>query len=379
MYVIDKQANRIAKLDARTFKALGFNEVDHLQEWLAHDPSALGEDLLIIQKEFDGFDGTYERLDLLALDKEGNLVIIENKLDDSGKDVTWQAIKYASYCSTLKKEDIRSMYQKYLDKYSKGASAEARLTEFFERADYKDLLVNEGAKQRIILVAAKFRKEVTSAVIWLMNYGIRVQCFKVTPFQHDDRLYLNLEQVLPTRDTEELVISMASKVQDEIATHEDVKVKNPVRLEFWTYFLQHAQTKSSLYTSTSPSAANWIGVGLGMTGVSMSLVATSTLCRSEVFINRGDKEENKECFDHLFAKREQIEKEFGAALEWERMDDRITCRVKHELAGVDMYKREDWQRMTTFLVDSTERMHKAFKGPVKELNDAMKRKQHPVQ
>jgi RecB family endonuclease NucS len=51
---------------------------------------------LIIQKEFDGFNDTKERLDLLALDKQGNLVIIENKLDDSGKDVTWQVIKYAS-------------------------------------------------------------------------------------------------------------------------------------------------------------------------------------------------------------------------------------------------------------------------------------------
>lgn len=30
---------------------------------------------------------TRECLDLLALDKDGNLVIIENKLDDSGRDV----------------------------------------------------------------------------------------------------------------------------------------------------------------------------------------------------------------------------------------------------------------------------------------------------
>ena len=40
------------------------------------------------------------------MDKSGNLVIIENKLDDSGKDVTWQSLKYASYCSGLTKENI---------------------------------------------------------------------------------------------------------------------------------------------------------------------------------------------------------------------------------------------------------------------------------
>jgi len=68
---------------------LGFAERNHLQEWLANQPDALGEELLIIQKEFDGFEDTRERLDLLAIDKQGGLVIIENKLDDSGRDVMW--------------------------------------------------------------------------------------------------------------------------------------------------------------------------------------------------------------------------------------------------------------------------------------------------
>ncbi|MBK8368701.1 MAG: hypothetical protein IPL10_15175 [Bacteroidetes bacterium] len=97
MYIIDKSKNRIEKIESTTFKQLGFKEREHLQEWIANNPSCLNEDLLIIQKEFDGFNDTYERLDLLAIDKQGNLVIIENKLDDTGKDVTLQVLKYASY------------------------------------------------------------------------------------------------------------------------------------------------------------------------------------------------------------------------------------------------------------------------------------------
>jgi hypothetical protein len=42
---------------------------------------------------------------------DGNLVIIENKLDDSGRDVTRQALKYASYCSSLSKEEMRVIFQ----------------------------------------------------------------------------------------------------------------------------------------------------------------------------------------------------------------------------------------------------------------------------
>ena len=87
MFQIDRSSNRLSKLERTTFAEVGFREREHLQEWLAAMPDALCEamseghdSLLIIQKEFDGFDGTRERLDLLALDRSGQLVFIENKL-----------------------------------------------------------------------------------------------------------------------------------------------------------------------------------------------------------------------------------------------------------------------------------------------------------
>jgi RecB family endonuclease NucS len=87
MYLINKSSNRISKLKEKSFSELKFKEREHLQEWIANNPSSLREELLIIQKEFSGFKETKERLDLLALDKFGNLVIFENKLDDSGKNL----------------------------------------------------------------------------------------------------------------------------------------------------------------------------------------------------------------------------------------------------------------------------------------------------
>lgn len=111
MFRVDLNQNRLSRLSQKRFSELNLRERDHLQEWLANQPDALGEELLIIQKEFDGFDETRERLDLLALDKDGNLVVIENKLDDSGRDVTWQALKYTAYVSGLTKTQIVDIYQ----------------------------------------------------------------------------------------------------------------------------------------------------------------------------------------------------------------------------------------------------------------------------
>jgi RecB family endonuclease NucS len=114
MYRINEESNEIERVEAKSFSELGYHERENLQEWIAKNPYVFGEDLLIVQKEFNGFADTNERLDLLALDKAGNTVVIENKLDDSGRDVVWQALKYASYCSQLTKANIRDIYQDYL-------------------------------------------------------------------------------------------------------------------------------------------------------------------------------------------------------------------------------------------------------------------------
>lgn len=147
MFLIDPVQNSIRKINSKSFKELGFTERFHLQEWIAKNPNVFGEELLIIQKEFAGFNDTNERLDLLALDKDGNIVIIENKLDDTGRDVCWQALKYASYCSSFSRDQIISVFQQYLDKYALGNNAEEVLLEFYEKTELADLSLNSGLKQ----------------------------------------------------------------------------------------------------------------------------------------------------------------------------------------------------------------------------------------
>lgn len=71
----------------------------------------------------------------MALDKKGRLVIIENKLDDTGKDVTWQALKYASYCAGLKTESICGIYQEHLTKTGQQGVAGELIADFLEVAD----------------------------------------------------------------------------------------------------------------------------------------------------------------------------------------------------------------------------------------------------
>jgi hypothetical protein len=124
---------------------------------------------LLIQKEFSSFSDTHERLDLLALDKQGSLVIIENKLDDTGRDVTWQALKYASYCSGLSKEHIRKIYQEYLDRTEPASKAEEKLSEFFEGAYTREDLATDYYRESGLVLWPTADAQVTGANLRLLT------------------------------------------------------------------------------------------------------------------------------------------------------------------------------------------------------------------
>lgn len=366
MYLINKEDNAIEPIKEITFKSAGFKERQHLQEWIAKNPESLGEELLIIQKEFSDFDDTNERLDLLALDKKGNLVIIENKLDDTGRDVVWQALKYASYFSSLNAKVIIDIFNDYLQKQGIKDDARTQLEEFFGTEDFEEKL-SIGTTQRIILVAGEFRKEVTSTVLWLLNYGIKIQCFKVTPYKLGDQLLLDCDQIIPMKEAEDYVIKVALKNREEIESQEILEGRYVVRLAFWSQFLKEASKRDPACSNISPSKDAWIGLGIGVGGVGLNVVVTRSYARTEIYINRGSKAENKRYFDGLLAHKEEIEKEFGAPLVWERMDDKVTARIKWQLDGVSVFEESDYQKMNAFLIDGIERMRKAFSGVVKKL------------
>lgn len=367
MFKINKDENRISRLETKKFSDLGFKERENLQEWLANEPNSLGEELLIIQKEFDGFDDTRERLDLLAIDKDGGLVIIENKLDDSGKDVVWQALKYASYCTNLNKAQIVDIYQSYLNRYSDGGDAAALISEFLDGQDIAEIVLNSGNNQRIILVAASFRKEVTSTALWLLGHGIQLQCMKVTPFAMGDDLFLNIEQVIPTPEAKEFMIGMNAKEAEEKSTVVEMKNRHRLRLEFWDCALEAMNNSScELYKNVNPSKDHWLNAGAGYSGFRYTQIFGSKEVRVEFVMANKEMSINKHAFDKLLISKEKIETAFGSQLQWLRLDDKISSRIQISYK-INGYDKDNWAEMVAWLVANMTKLEIAFKGPVLEL------------
>lgn len=364
MFQINPTDNKIVQLAPKRFSDLGFKERGHLQEWIAKMPESLGEELLILQKEFDGFDETRERLDLLALDKQGDLVIIENKLDDTGRDVVWQALKYASYCSSLSKSQIAEIYQAYLDQNREEGNAKERIVEFLGASDFDEVLINEGVAQRLIFVAANFRREVTSTVMWLLENQIRLQCFKATPFQLGEQLFLTLDQIIPTPEEAEFRIGISEKKKEQKTAAKSQAVSLELRPRFWTKALD-AMNKAGIrqVQNISPSKDHWIWCATGVGNLVYSLVFLKSEIRLEVYLHNSDAAVNKAYFDQLYSRKDIIEEAFGHPLVWQRLDDKKASRIKFS-KFVDGYDEENWDMMIDWLIEYFPKLESVFRPEI---------------
>ena len=204
-----------------------------IQEWIESTPEVLGEELLIVAKEKSYFEGTRERPDLIALDKAGNVVVIELKRDDTGQNTEWQAIKYASYWSRFGVNSIVEVFADYLRRRDEiGAEsdediASQRILEFIN----DDSLDNVNVKQRIFLVSHRYAKEVTSAVHWLIDsYGMSIKCIQLIPYHDIDKetYYLQSNEILPVTGVEDIIITASGRPETALRSRGPVRKDDEV-------------------------------------------------------------------------------------------------------------------------------------------------------
>ena len=107
--ITDKGPSKVAETKLKQEKLLE----EHMEDWISSDSSILGEPLLIVGRQVLIPD-TKDRLDLLALDPQGNAVIIELKRGKLKDPVDMQALRYASYISKWRFEDFESLARNFM-------------------------------------------------------------------------------------------------------------------------------------------------------------------------------------------------------------------------------------------------------------------------
>jgi hypothetical protein len=162
------------------------------------------------------------------------------------------------------------------------------------------------------------------------------------------------------------MIGIADKALDEIEGVTEEKNRHKIRREFWTEVIRAMATKTSLFQNISPGIQAWIGAGSGVR-VGFNFAAGRAYGRAELYIDRGEKEENKFIFDLLYAKKEAIDTAFGRELTWERLDDKRASRIKSEMPG-SIFDPDQWTELIEFMTDAMVRMENTFKEPLADIN-----------
>lgn len=259
LFTYNKNSKQITTYKQTDLKAHNILERQNIEKWVENFPEILGEELLIISTEYDKFDKTKERLDLLAIDTEGNLVVIELKRDDSGKHVELQAIKYAAYCSTLTFSDVIKLYHKRLLKNNTSITedqAKKMIVDFIKNDEFEEL----SDKPRIIIVSKEFRPEVTASVLWLRKFGIDISCIKLTPYEIDNNtLAFESNILIPLPEAKDFIIESEKKENIE----HTMTLTQEEYIKFYTELIE--RLKSILpgqYSKPSPKAYYQIPTGI---------------------------------------------------------------------------------------------------------------------
>ncbi len=204
----------ISRLQTTTFGSAGLHERRDLQRLLRENIEVIAPETLVIAEEFGDWEDSKRRVDLLAIDKEANLVVIELKRTEDGGFMELQSIRYASMISTMtfdRAADVFGDYLKQLGKENRGARA--TILDFLGWAEPDDDQFAQDV--RIVLASAEFSKELTSSVMWLRDYDIDIRCVRLKPYILDKHLLVDVQEIIPLPEAAEYQVQVREKKRKE--------------------------------------------------------------------------------------------------------------------------------------------------------------------
>ena len=169
-----------------------------LEAMIVKDPRILSGDWMLIgRQEQTGLGG---RVDLLAIEPDGSLVLIELKRERTPREIIAQALDYASWVERLESEEIAQIYQRFS---SSGTLAEAFRARFGAELAEEDL----NQSHQIVIVASELDAPTERIVGYLHDRGIAVNVLFFQVFQHGADLLLSRAWLIDPREAQANVIA----------------------------------------------------------------------------------------------------------------------------------------------------------------------------
>ena len=210
-----------------SFGQEGVLERSDLQRLLLDQPEVLGERLLIISEEFCNWQDSNRRIDLLALDSNGRLVVIELKRGDTGELMDLQAIRYAAMVANMTYQQIVDTYQAHLEKRAgkdevvEEDAADNLIREHLPNTEDGSQIIHTEVP-RIILASENFSRELTTCVLWLndswlRNESLDIKCIRLQPHRNGDQILVETSIVVPLPEASDYQTRLAQRERESRA------------------------------------------------------------------------------------------------------------------------------------------------------------------
>jgi hypothetical protein len=304
----------IGKLRRVPLRDLWKHEATGFTAWLEENVDVLSEvlDLEITSVEREKPAGDFS-VDLVGEDEHGGVIVIENQLEQSDHKHLGQLLTYL-------------------------AQLEAKAA---------------------VWIVAKARAEHISVVSWLNEATS-------TPF-----FLVQMEAVqIGKSEPAPLLTLIAGPSEEARAAGEvkkDVAERYGVRQRFWTQLLEHSKQKSKLHSRISPGRENWLGASAGTRGLHFNFTVRRHETQVELYIDTEDEVENTAIFDKLHGQREEIERSFGGPLDWQPLEQKRACRIRHRITKGGWKDEAAWPAVIEATVDAMVRLERSLHGPIQQL------------
>ena len=302
----------IGKLEEVDIREIWKHEQYDFSEWLSKKENIenlndiLGLTLVDISKET--YVGSY-RCDLFAKDETtGIKVIIENQLEMSNHDHLGKIITYAS-----------------------GLDAKV-----------------------VVWIVKEAREEHRSAIEWLnnnTNSNINFFLIEIHAYKIGNSDNAPMFQVIEQPND-------FIKNNKSINSNDTMNKSQSQRLEFWNQFNNVLIERGKTFNVRKATTDHWYNVAIGTSDahIDITLVNKDSVIGVELYIT-----DNKELFDKLYQRKDEIENDLGLKLDWRRLNNSKASRIVTFIKGLNFDDHSNYNELINKTIDLAVLMRDTFK------------------
>ena len=177
--------------DGRMLETAALQSEEELEAVLEQHIDMLDANWMVIGRHVEIRNG--KRLDLLCMDRAGKLIVVELKKGKTPREVTAQAIEYASYMQELQADDVARLYAAYRKRKQlpEGSLDDAFKMKFDEELTDLDEALSSQRVQMVI-VAAQMDEGTEHIIRYLRSeYDVDINILFFKVFAHGEDRILN--------------------------------------------------------------------------------------------------------------------------------------------------------------------------------------------